>query len=105
MTKIWKVKDVMARLDWSRAKVDRNLAKSWAGKNDFPLPFSRKGAQLQWTVSAIEEWIERRQSAQSPVDALTSQQTKKEYRNRQERAAKGLARHGLGRNQNEKEET
>lgn len=101
---IWKIEDVMNLLGYSRATVDRLVSETRAGKNDFPLPFSRKGSHLRWTATAFEEWIARRQSAQPAIHTPMPRQTKKEHRKRQEQTVAGLQRHGLGRNQNEKVE-
>jgi len=102
--RILKIDDVTALLKVSRPTVDRWVSESRAGRNDFPVPFSQQRRKVRWTASAIEEWIERRQAAQSPDNVPTPRQTKKENRHRQERTTAGLQRHGLGRHQQGKEE-
>jgi predicted DNA-binding transcriptional regulator AlpA len=100
MTKILKKKDVAKSLGVSCPTIDRWSEETRQGLNDFPLSFTQRGQRQLWTASAIEEWIARRQAAQSPVNVPPARQSKAEAKKRQERTVAGLQRHGLNRNSN-----
>jgi predicted DNA-binding transcriptional regulator AlpA len=107
MTKILKKKDVAKSLGISCPTVDRWSEETRQGLNDFPLAFTQRGQIQRWTADAIEEWIVRRQSLQPGTNIPATQHAKvakKEQCRRQEATEKGLARHGLGRNQKGREE-
>jgi predicted DNA-binding transcriptional regulator AlpA len=95
---ILQITDVMALLKVSRPTVDRWVAESRAGKNDFPVPFTPPSRKLLWTSAAIEEWINSRQSTTTPqayptTSAKERKREERAYRERQQRAEAALERH------------
>ena len=101
MLKTYRIEDLVELLGVSRATLDRWLAESRAGKNDFPLPFSRPGRRLIWTAEAVESWIEAKQKEVAPnIPPKSEKQKAREFIERQERAQRALQRHGLNRKTN-----
>ena len=102
-SKIMNIEEVTNGLGYSEATIDRWCEETRHGLNDFPLPFTQKKRRRLWTADAIEEWVERRQSAaQTPVNVPAVRRTKavaEERQRRQEATERALERHGLGRKQ------
>lgn len=92
-TKVLLLAEVAALMRVANVTVCRWLAESRAGRGDFPLPISRRGAKLRWLAVDIERYIES-QSAQ-PQEFVSPAKQKREYQRRQDAANAALARHGV----------
>ena len=104
--RILEVEDVITLFRRSRATIDRWVREARDGKSDFPVPFSAPGRRMLWDAHVIEQWLENRNKAASPVNVpatKTERQKACEFAERQKRARQALERHGINRKTNETE--
>ena len=91
MEKLLTLKEVTEAICLSYQTLNRLMS---AGT--FPQPVNGRRRKLLWTQSSIEEWMNRNatlQPATAPIRPSKRRQQDKDYRSRQEAAAKALERH------------
>ena len=99
--KILLIGEVASRLRISVASVNRYLALRRRSEGTFPLPISVSRGKGRWLESDIDDYIESLSNVNvndtAPVLPKPKKQREREFNERQEKAAKTLARHARNR--------
>ena len=94
-TKVLLIDEVASLMRVANVTIGRWLAESRAGRGDFPLPISRRGAKLRWLATDIEHYLASQSGTSVPANFVSPAKQQKEYRRRQDAAQAALARHGI----------
>jgi predicted DNA-binding transcriptional regulator AlpA len=95
---VYTIENMMALTGYSRPTINRKCTDTRQGRDDFILPFTKKGHRVLWLASAVHEWINAKQyAAQLPVNAPTNtkqrRKQEREFKERQQKAAERLLHH------------
>ena len=93
--KVLLIDEVAALMRVANVTIYRWLGESRAGRGNFPLPISRRGAKLRWLSEDIERYVESQSRNGLLANFVSPAKQKKDYQRRQEAAKATLARHGI----------